>query len=191
MVGIFGNENGIPPLLKWNFGHCKPKTASKSQLGGKNETRCACIMLYFTIISRAAVESGNPAHPFLGPTFCGLLKNATGKECKQCYGEIPECPKKILQKGLKKCTGNAGTIIWYFIRAAGQVDFAVEVFVFWLDFTMGSIRINPDRSHSEIKSKILNTETSIAKSRLIRCSDRPRDWTFLWQPRRGEAIAMQ
>jgi hypothetical protein len=26
---------------------------------------------------------------------------------------------------------------------------------------------------------------------LARCSDRPRDWTFLWQPRREEAVTMQ
>ena len=42
--------------------------------------------------------------------------------------------------------------------------FAVEVFVFWLGFTMGSIRINLDRFHSEIKSKILDTKTLTAKT---------------------------
>ena len=41
-AGICGNENGIPPLLKWDYGRCKPKIVPRSQLGVKsqNETRC-------------------------------------------------------------------------------------------------------------------------------------------------------
>jgi hypothetical protein len=34
-VGICGNENGIPPLLKWDCGHCKPKIVPRNQLGVK------------------------------------------------------------------------------------------------------------------------------------------------------------
>ena len=42
--------------------------------------------------------------------------------------------------------------------------FAVEVFVFWLDFTMGSIRIYPDRAHSEINIKTQKHVNSNSKN---------------------------
>jgi hypothetical protein len=51
------------------------------------------------------------------------------------------------------------------------------------------IQINPDRSHSKIKSKHENFQQQ--KPTWPAALIGPRDWTFLWQLRREEAITMQ
>ena len=69
----------------------------------------------------------------------------------------------------------------------GRWVFTVEVYAFWLDFTMGPFRINPDRVHIEIKSKHKkHVNFKLKKSTWSAALIDPA--IGLWQARRGEAI---